>query len=110
MSARLPKGLDGERSSRPAAAAVSRRAKSIRFSNVGAAGQPSSIRTSSGPDPRRRREMRHSGSAIARMIEGGDGRRSARIGHGVRAGSVSFVDKAEEKPQGRKRMRRGAAA
>ncbi len=65
-------GDDRHDSPAPVAAAALWRAKSIRLSHVGAAGQPSSIRTSSGPDPDGRQRLFHSGPAMARMISAAD--------------------------------------
>ena len=84
-----------------------RRAKSIRLSQAGAAANPSSITTSSGPDPESAARLFHSGSAMARMISAPIARRSARIGHGVRAGVVSFGSSPMSRRSGGNMARRG---
>ena len=91
-----------------AAASMRSRAKATRFSKVGAAAQPSSITTSSGPEPARPAGLFHNGCAMARMISAATAMRKARIGQGVRAGSVSFEVSPMSRRSGGNTIRRGA--
>ena len=89
-SAPCDRGLMATTRPARAAASILCLANSTRFSKAGAAAQPSSMRTRSGPEPARPARLFHNGPAIARMISAPIARRSARIGQGVRAGSVSL--------------------